>query len=70
MKRRISALLRKDLKEFKNEVLDDFDEDHEAMLTEPVPEKISFKQKIEELKKKIKPQKESQNNDDNSEGES
>ena len=51
-------------------VLDDFDEDHEAMLTEPVPEKISFKQKIEELKKKIKPQKESQNNDDNSEGES
>ena len=50
-------------------VLDDFDEDQLAMLTEPVPEKISFKEKIAELKNKITSKNSTKNTDDKTEGE-
>ena len=50
-------------------ILDDFDEDSEAMLSEPVPEKFSIKEKIEEIKAAFVPKKKDKNNDDSSKGE-
>ena len=51
-------------------VLDDFDEDREAISSEPIPEKVSLKEKLEQLKTVFKPKDKNENNDDSSEGES